>query len=141
MARQLTNAIRAHLTGVRLLIDAGLMRKSLILPILEQGAQIIGQVRRDTALYLPPEPKPKSRHPKCKYGQRVNAVLRDALLTQGLEPRLYGTVQRVQMRGVPVPAMWSDMHQHSGALSHPRLILAAETNPTVRDVVEIYSTR
>ena len=92
-------------------------------------------------MYLPLEPEPKSRHPKCKYGQRINAVLRDALPTQELDPRLYGTVQRVQMRGVPGLAIWREMHQDNGALSHPLLILAAETNPTVRDVVEIYSTR
>ena len=124
-----------------LLIDAGLMRKNSILPILEQGAQIIGQVRRDTVLYLPPEPKPKSRHPKCKYGQRINAVLRDAVPTQELEPQLYSTVQRVQMLGVPIRAMWREMHQDNGALSHPRLILAVEKNPTARDGVEIYATR
>ncbi|QWY74224.1 MAG: hypothetical protein JVY19_10430 [Ferrovum myxofaciens] len=42
------------------------MRKSLILPLLEQRVRIIGQVRRDTALYLPPEPEPKRRGAETK---------------------------------------------------------------------------
>ena len=46
---------RLHVKDARLLIDAWFMRKSLILPLLEQRVRIIGQVRRDTALFLPPE--------------------------------------------------------------------------------------
>ena len=51
---------------VRLLMDAWFMRRSLILPLIAQGVRIIGQVRRDTALYLPPEAEPKRRGPKRK---------------------------------------------------------------------------
>lgn len=85
MARQLIDSIRGHLSEARLLIDAWFMRKSLILPMLEQGVRIIGQVRRDTVLCLPPEPEPKRRGRKRKYGRRIDAVLRDALPAQELE--------------------------------------------------------
>jgi hypothetical protein len=54
VARQLMDSVRGHVKGVRLLIDAWFMRRSLILPLLEQQVRIIGQVRRDTALFLPP---------------------------------------------------------------------------------------
>ena len=57
VARQLIDSVRGHVKDVRLLIDAWFMRKTLILPLLEQQVRIIGQVRRDTALYLPPEPE------------------------------------------------------------------------------------
>ncbi len=151
VARQLIDSIRGHITEARLLIDAWFMRKSLILPMLEQGVRIIGQVRRDTVLCLPPEPEPMRRGPKRKYGQRIDAVLRDALPAQELELWLYGKVQRVRirsviavarfLRGVPVRAVWCEMHQDDGTWSRPRLILATETNLTARDVVEIYATR
>ena len=68
VARQLIDSIRDHVAQARLLIDAWFMRKSLILPMLEQRVRIIGQVRRDTVLCLPPEPEPKRRGPKRKYG-------------------------------------------------------------------------
>jgi hypothetical protein len=61
VARQLIDSVRGHVKDTRLLIDAWFMRKSLILPLLEQRVRIIGQVRRDTALFLPPEAEPKRR--------------------------------------------------------------------------------
>ena len=82
----------------RLLIDARFMRKSLILPLLEQRVRIIGQVRRDTTLFLPPEPEPKRRGRKRKYGRRIDTALLDALPAQAMELTLYGKTQRVRLR-------------------------------------------
>jgi len=151
VARQLINSIRGHVTEVRLLIDAWFMRKSLILPMLEQRVQIIGQVRRDTVLCLPPEPEPKRRGPKRKYGQRVDAAMLDGLPTQEMKLWLYGKLQPVRirsvvavarfLRGVPVRAVWCQMHQDDGTWSRHRLILATETDLTAQQVVEIYATR
>ena len=151
VARQLIDSIRGHVAEVRLLIDAWFMRKSLILPLLEQRVRIIGQVRRDTVLCLPPEPEPKRRGPKRKYGQRVDAAMRDGLPTQEMELWLYGKVQRVRicsviamarfLKGLPVRAVWCEMHQDDGTWSRPRLIIATETVLTAREVVEIYAQR
>ena len=151
VARQLIGAVREHVKDARLLIDAWFMRRSLILPMLEQRVRIVGQVRRDTVLCLPPEPEPKRRGPKRKYGQRVDATMRDLLPAQEMELMLYGKRQRVRirsviavarfLRGVPVRAVWCEMHQDDGTWSRPRLILATETDLTARNVVEIYATR
>jgi hypothetical protein len=151
VARQLIDSIRGHVSEARLLIDAWFMRKSLILPLLEQRVRIIGQVRRDTVLCLPPEPEPKRRGPKRKYGQRIDVEMRDALPAQERSLWLYGKVQRVRirsliaiarfLRGVPVRAVWCEMQQPDGTWSRPRLILATETDLTAQDVVEIYATR
>jgi hypothetical protein len=151
VARQLIDSIRGHVVEARLLIDAWFMRKSLILPLLEQRVRIMGQVRRDTVLCLPPEPEPKRRGPKRKYGQRVDAVMRDILPAQEIELWLYGKVQRVRLRsviavarflrGVPVLAVWCEMQQDDATWSRPRLILATETDLTAQQVVEIYATR
>lgn len=41
---------------VTLLVDSWYMRRSLLCPAQAMGYQVIGQVRKDTALYLPPPP-------------------------------------------------------------------------------------
>ncbi|MBI5658538.1 MAG: transposase [Nitrosomonadales bacterium] len=151
VARQLIDQVRGHVKEARLLIDAWFMRKSLILPLLEQKVRIIGQVRRDTALYLPPEPEPKRRGPKRKYGLRVDAAMLGTLPAQEVELMLYGKMQRVRLRsvvavarflkGVPVRAVWCEMRQDDSTWSRPRLILATETELSAQAVVEIYAER
>ena len=151
VARQLIDSVRAHVKDARLLIDAWFMRKSLILPLLEQRVRIIGQVRRDTALFLPPEPEPKRRGRKRKYGQRIDAAMLDALPMTEMKLTLYGKSQRVRLRsviaiarflkGLPVRAVWCEMYQDDGTWSRPRLILATESGLTAQDVVEIYAER
>ena len=100
VARQLIDQVRGHVKEARLLIDAWFMRKSLILPLLEQKVRIIGQVRHDTALYLPPEPEPIRRGPKRKYGRRIDAAMLDTLSAQERVLILYGKMQRVRLRSV-----------------------------------------
>ena len=151
VARQLIDSVRGQVKDARLLIDAWFMRKSLILPLLEQRVRIIGQVRRDTALFLPPEPEPKRRGRKRKYGQRIDAALLDALPMTEMELTLYGKSQRVRLRsviaiarflkGLPVRVVWCEMHQDDATWSRPRLILATETGLSAQEVVEIYVER
>ena len=100
VARQLIDSVRGHIKDARLLIDAWFMRKSLILPLLQQQVRIIGQVRRDTALYLPPEPEPKRRGRKRKYGLRIDAAMLDVLPVTEMELALYGKAQSVRVRSV-----------------------------------------
>ncbi len=151
VARQLMDSIRGHVKGVRLLIDAWFMRSTLILPLLEQQVRIIGQVRRDTALFLPPEPEPKRRGRKRKYGRRIDPAVLEALPVQEMELMLYGKVPRVRVRsviavarflkGLPVRAVWCEMFLPDHTWSRPRLILATETDLSAQQVVEIYAER
>jgi hypothetical protein len=151
VARQLMDSIRGQVKGVRLLIDAWFMRSTLILPLLEQQVRIIGQVRRDTALFLPPEPEPKRRGRKRKYGRRIDPAVLEALPVQERELMLYGTLQRIRVRsvlavarflkGLPVRAVWCEMFLPDHTWSRPRLILATETDLSAPQVVEIYAER
>ena len=151
VARQLIDSVREHVKEARLLIDSWFMRRSLILPLLEQRVRVIGQVRRDTALFLPPEVEPKRRGRKRKYGQRIDAAMLDALPATVLDLTLYGKAQSVRIRstiavarflkGVPVRAVWCEMHQPDYTWSRPRLILATETDLSAQAVVEIYAER
>ncbi len=151
VARQLIDSVRGHVKEVRLLMDAWFMRRSLILPLIAQGVRIIGQVRRDTALYLPPEAEPKRRGPKRKSGQRIDAAMLEALPATVMELPLYGKVQTVRLRsvlavarflrGLPVRAVWCEMLQSDNTWSRTRLILATEINRWACQVVEIYAQR
>ena len=121
VARQLLDSVRAHVMDARLLIDAWFMRRSLILPLLEQRVRIIGQVRRDTALYFLPQPEPPRRGRKRKYGQRIDAAVLAALPAKKMELTLYGKGQPVRirsviavarfLRGLPVRVVWCEMRQ------------------------------
>jgi hypothetical protein len=151
VARQLIDSVRGHVKDVRLLIDSWFMRRSLIQPLLEQSVRIIGQVRRDTALFLPPAAEPKRRGRKRKYGQRIDAAMLETLSATVLELTLYGKMQSVRIRsiiavarflkGVPVRAVWCEMRQPDNTWSRPRLILATETDLSAQAVVEIYAER
>ncbi|MCC7326372.1 MAG: transposase [Burkholderiales bacterium] len=100
VARQLIDSVRGHVTDARLLIDAWFMRRSLILPLLEQRVRIIGQVRRDTALYFLPQPEPRRRGRKRKYGLRIDAAVLEALPAKMMELALCGKAQSVRLRSV-----------------------------------------
>jgi DDE superfamily endonuclease len=151
VARQLIDSIRAYVKDARLLIDAWFMRKTLILPLLEQRVRIIGQVRRDTALYFLPQPEPRRRGRKRKYGLRIDATVLDALPATVLELTLYGKVQPVRVRsaialarflkGLAVRVVWCEMRQSDNTWSRPRLLLATETELSAQQVVEIYAER
>jgi len=151
VARQLVDSVRGQVKDARLLIDAWFMRRSLILPLLEQRVRIIGQVRRDTALFFPPQPEPPRRGRKRKYGLRIDVEVLAALPVQEMELLLYGKVQRVRLRsaiavarflkGLPVRVVWCEMRQADNSWSRPRLILATEIDLSARAVVEIYAER
>lgn len=116
VARQLIDSVRAHVKDARLLIDAWFMRRSLIVPLLKQQVRIIGQIRQDTALHLPPQPEPIRRGRKRKYGLRIDVAVLSTLPGEELELTLYSKRQLVQLRsaiamvqflkGLTVRAVW-----------------------------------
>ncbi len=55
-----------------LLLDAWYMKSSLVVPLIRDGVTVIGQVRKDTALFLPPDNPPrKKRGRPRKYGEKL----------------------------------------------------------------------
>lgn len=108
-------------------------------------------MRRDTALFLPPEPEPIRRGRKRKYGQRIDAALLETLPVKEMELTLYAKVHSVRLRsviararflkGLPVRAVWCQIRQPDNTWSRPRLILATETALSAQAVVQIYARR
>ena len=69
IAKTLLRAISGIFSNVTLLLDSWFMRAILILFALDAGMNVIGQVRKDTALYdFPPPSPPGKRGRPRKYG-------------------------------------------------------------------------
>ena len=80
--------------GSRVLVDSWYMRKRFVLPLLNRGLRIIGQVRRNTALFLPPEPAAARRRGRPRqYGERLTQDRIDALAAEEHHLRLYGKAE------------------------------------------------
>lgn len=139
---------------VRLLTDAWFMRRRLLLPLLRQQGQFIGQVRRDTALYREPPPKPsepKRGRPR-KSGTKHTPEEITALPTEVVSLHIYGKLQRVRLQSVvaearflnghPVRAVWSAIYdEERQQWSRTRLYLASELHLTPSEIVVLYSHR
>src|SRR3712207_1449383 len=116
LAKGLLRAVGDRLGPLRLLLDAWYMRASLIRAALRRGHAVIGQVRRDTALFrLPPPRVPGTRGRPRLYGAKIDAdavarlpVSRHRIAGYG------GRVARLRhvlcrprfLRGVAVHAVW-----------------------------------
>jgi hypothetical protein len=73
-AKGLLRAVGDRLGPLCLLLDAWYMRGSLIRAALRRGHAVVGQVRRDTALFrLPPPRPPGTRGRPRVYGERIDA--------------------------------------------------------------------
>lgn len=106
---------------VRVLFDAWFMRARLVLPLLSRKMRVIGQARRDTALFLPPVVffKPGRGRPKI-YGVKMTSEAIQALPVTELKLMLYGKEQLIRLRsvvamarflkGTPVRAVWCSFY-------------------------------
>jgi hypothetical protein len=147
LAKGLLRAVGA-LGPVCLLLDAWYMRGSLIRTALRLGHEVIGQVRRDTALFaLPPPRQPGRRGRSRLYGTRLDVDAVAALPASvhaiagygGRLARLRHAVCRPRfLKGVIVRAVWCELQKGSG-WAKARLLL----DPTLSApaIVEAYSNR
>jgi len=152
IALTLVRAMAPVFSGnVRVLMDSWFMRARLIQPLLRRDMQVIGQARRDTALFLPPVPRSGRGRPR-KYGDRLTVEAIAALPVRELEVFLYGERRRVRVRSVlalarflkgrPVRAVWCEFYDRKKAQWTPsKLLLATETALPAEEVVRLYARR
>jgi hypothetical protein len=78
VARNIVLLAHKHRTDDRnplILCDSWYMKKTFVAPLLKQHLHCVGQIRKDSALFLPPEsPTGKRGRPK-KYGQKLSFQL------------------------------------------------------------------
>lgn len=136
---------------VTLLVDSWYMRKSLLLPAQAMGYKVIGQVRKDTALYLPPPPHDGKRGRPRKYGDKLtqDRVAQLPVVTQRIF--LYNAWRTVHYRscealayflhGQRVRAVWSQIENEDGTLRQTRLILCSDLSLSATRILLAYNRR
>jgi hypothetical protein len=136
---------------VRILFDAWFMRARLVLPLLSRKMRVIGQARRDTALFLPPVVvlKPGRGRPRT-YGVKMTPDAIRALQVTELKLTLYGQEQLIRLRtvvamarflkGTPVRAVWCSFYDaDKQRWSRARLLLATETELCAAEILRLYA--
>jgi hypothetical protein len=135
---------------IRCLVDAWYMKAPFILPLLNLGVHVIGQVRKDTVLYDKPpktENKKRGRGRPRKYGQqwteaRVKGLpIHKAIITVqgGCKEIKYRTTICLArfLKGVPVVAVWCQYPEQKGW----SLILSTDLSLTPERIIKLYARR
>lgn len=133
-----------------LLMDSWYMRHDLILYALSYGMRVVGQVRKDTALYLMPERTGKRGRPR-KLGEKIDAEWVASLPEVRQQMLVYGKVQTVCYRSAvvlarfldarPVRMVWSHILHDDGTCSQPALFLSTDTSLSAARVILAYAKR
>jgi len=151
LARTLLRVVGDRLGPLCLLLDAWYMRASLIQAALRRGHAVVGQVRRDTALFgLPPPRAPGRRGRPRIYGERIDAAAAALLPASthriagydGRAARLRHILCRPRfLRGVVVRAVWCELAKPQGDWAKQRLLLSTDPHLSAPAVVEAYANR
>jgi hypothetical protein len=149
LVRVMRKAFSARIT---LLLDSWYMRGRLILCLFDEDKlNIIGQVRKDTALFEPPVIIPGKKGRPRKYGEkwtpdRVEQKLRQHkvfLHVYGKKQWLHyrSTIARARfLKGMEVLVVWVQFEDENG-LRASRLLLCTDTKLTAYQVILQYAKR
>jgi hypothetical protein len=148
--RAMVEEVSPTLGAITLLLDAWYMKGYLIVDVLKRGAVVIGQVRRDTALYDPPPPRTGKPGRPRKYGDRITRGKLKTLPQTHTELPIYGNQRTIRYRtavcmarflgGRLVRAVWVSMFV-DGKWKPERLLLSTDPSHTAEYVIITYSLR
>jgi hypothetical protein len=151
-ARVLLRVVRGLFGQGRLLLDTWFMRASVITFALEEGLTVIGQVRKDLALYQPPPARhvgQRGRTPKygAKMTEQAVATLKETrsflfLYGQGQIVRYHSAVVLAKfLGGRAVRAVWVRLEDENGLPKAPRLLISTEITMTAQEIIDAYALR
>jgi hypothetical protein len=140
---------------VRVLLDCWYMRRRVIQYAQAWGFAMIGQVRRDTALYALPEVvvvgSQRRRGRRRRYGLKYTPERVVALPERRVRLWLYGRWQWVRYRSAVVKArflkgqvvrvVWVQFEAEDGAVGATRLLLATEVDLRPEVILKAYARR
>ena len=135
---------------IRCLVDAWYMKRTLILPLLKRAVHAIGQVRKDTALFLEPilvlKKDRKKGRPRT-YGQKLTPDRVKKLTLHKANLNIYGGHKEVLYRsttclarflkGLLVVAVWCKLPDKKGWT----LILSTDLSLTPERIIKLYARR
>jgi hypothetical protein len=138
----------AQVSTIRVLVDAWFMKANFILPLTKRGLNVIGQVRKDTALFELPEKKSKSyRGRPRKYGSRITDSCVGKLPITIVNVYAYGSVKQVKYRsltclarflgGLPVIALWCQLPDQKNWT----LLISTDLALTPERIIKLYGRR
>lgn len=155
-ARFLVKLLNKHKPSnllVKVLIDAWFMRGPLVLELIRQGAVAIGQVRKDTALFLPPViPLKKPRGKPRKYGQKLSQdyILENTPL-QEMKLQAYGKRRTFQfhcltakvrfLKGHLCKIVWCRFQNDHNRWTNWHLLICTDINLLGQDIITTYALR
>lgn len=150
IAKTLLGTLFHRFASPVLLVDAWYMRRRLVLWAEERGIGVVGQIRRDSALFQIPEPPVKRGrgHPR-KYGERITKEVLDALPVTEKEISAYGgTVMRWcaircrprSLRELDVRVVRVSMRKET-EWTKDRLLLSTDIAMSGEEIIIAYSRR
>lgn len=140
-------------TLVKVLIDAWYMKGPLVLELIRMGAVVIGQARRDSALYLQPvTPLKKQRGRPRKYGEKLTfEKVQQQYALQQKQLKAYGKVRCFQfysavaqirfLKGYLGKIVWSRFLDDRGRWTKWHLLISTDTNLSAPHIIQTYALR
>lgn len=133
---------------IRVLVDSWYMKAPFVVPLLELGLNVIGQVRKDTALFEPPaQTDKKTRGRPRKYGNRWTPARIEELPVKTRTFNVYGGRKKVKYRSVKclarflngrtVIAVWCQLPMQKSW----SLILSMDLTLTPERIIKLYARR
>ena len=136
---------------LRCLVDAWYMKRTFVLPLMQLGIHVIGQMRIDAALFDKPNPIPESARKRGrprKYGQKWTPERIQKLLpVKKIILNIFGGPKQVKYRSVcclarflcgkPVIAVWCQLPKQKSW----SLILSTDLSLTPERIIKLYARR
>ena len=155
-ARFLAKLLHKHIaltTRVKVLIDAWYMKGPLVLELIRMGAVVIGQARKDSALYLQPVTSHKKQRGRPrKYGEKLTfqkvqqqyALQQKTLKAYGKDRlfQFYEAIAQVRfLKGHVCKIVWSRFLDDHGRWTRWHLLIATDKNLSAQYIIYIYALR
>jgi len=154
-ARVLLRLVRRWLPQRPLLVlmDAWYMKGPLLKDLLRRKIQFLGQVRKDTALYLSPQrPKKPARGRPRKYGEKLSfrSIQRRYKKQQATIPaygkerlfQFYAFQAKVRfLDGRLCQMLWCRMQKDDGSYSNWFLLLGSDLSCSPEEMIRLYARR
>jgi len=142
--------IKTGQENIRCLLDAWYMKGTFILPLLKLGAHAIGQVRKDTALFLKPVKMAKDNRKRGRrktYGRKLTPDEVEKLPIHKITLNIYGGCKQVLYRSTtclarflkarPVVAVWCQLPDQKTWT----LILSTDLSLTPERIIKLFARR
>ena len=151
----LLRAVKAQISQrmVRVLVDSWYMKRRFVGGAVQAGYTVIGQVRKDTALYRTPKrsQRPGRGRPR-KYGDKITFATVKAWRCERVKMILYGREQNVVYRSAIVKirflkghtgrAVWCEFEDaQTGQRKKICLLIATDPTLSAQEILQIYARR